>query len=129
MTLSKGPQPHGEQIHLLCGQRLVPRTEELEYHLRTAIFEEHLEQDRCTVHEYRLDLVGVLANCSSFLHGGSDVSRRIIVGRGADTEDIFHCADSLDKVLLDYIVELESGRRFVERWSHIDQVRESGSRS
>ena len=71
------------------------------HHLRTAIPEDHLEQDRRSVHEYGFDLVGVLSNFSCFLEGSGDVSGGMVVGHVLGTKDIFNRPDGLDEVLLD----------------------------
>lgn len=48
---------HAENRYVLSGQGCPSRSGEPMHHLRIAILEDHLEQDRGGVHEYGLDLV------------------------------------------------------------------------
>jgi hypothetical protein len=90
-----------EQIHVLGGQGLLSRSGKAMDHIRIAILEDHLEQDRGGVHEYGFDLVRVLSDLSCSLEGSGDVFGGIVVGHVLSTEDIFNRADGLDEVLLD----------------------------
>ena len=115
-------------MYILSAQGVLFRSKESGYHLRAAILEDHLEQDRSTVQEYGLDLTAVLAGFSCPLEGGGNVSGVSVVGGGPDAKDIFNRADGLDEILLDCFMELEL-RWFVRKtWTYIVRSRECDSR-
>ena len=100
-TVSPRHRSRGEQMYALGSQGHIFGSGKPMYHLRIAILEDHLEQDRRGVHEYGLDLVGVVPNFSRSLEGSGNVSGGIAVGHGLGTDDVFDRADGLDEVFLD----------------------------